>query len=297
MDSSKELTKKAVALSILILLVQVIIYFRIYITSNLSIAGEWLIPLVSFVLAILVGWIFYEQAQKNNRARDQFIEIATHKFRTPLAVIGWSADAFETTIDISQRREEVKKIRNSLKKLQEIIDILVGATEAKDSIFYHFETTNLRQIIESSLKETLRKEIDEKEISLSISLPAKMPFVYADAKRIEFVFKTILENALAYTPKGGKITISSMEGSDTFTIKFKDTGIGLERKDMRLIFSNFYRSKDAKLSDTEGMGLELSVSKRIIEKHGGRIWAESPGKNKGATFFVEFKTDEFKQVV
>lgn len=297
MDSSKELVKKAISLSVLILLVEIIIYFKDFVALNLPLANDWAVPLLAFILALSIGWIFYQQAQQNKRAMDQFIEIATHKFRTPLAVIGWAADAFETTIDISQRREEVKKIRNSLKKLQEIIDILVGATEAKDNIFYHFETTNLRQIIEASLKETLRKEIEDKEISLLISLPAKMPFVYADTKRIEFVFKTILENALAYTPRGGKISISSLEGPNTFTIKFKDTGIGMERKDMRLLFSNFFRSKDAKLSDTEGMGLELSVSKRIIEKHGGRIWAESPGKNKGSTFFVEFKTDEFKQVV
>ncbi|HBM45922.1 MAG: hypothetical protein UT05_C0001G0102 [Parcubacteria group bacterium GW2011_GWF2_38_76] len=299
MDGTKELFKKAISLSTLILLVEVVIYYRNDLTMGLPVplVEEWLIPLLALTLAISVGWFFFVQTKKNNRTKDQFVEIATHKFRTPISVIEWSADSLETAIDIMQRREEVKKIRNSLEKLREIIDVLVGSTEVEDSIFYHFETTNLRQIIENSLKESIKKKAEEKGLKILMDLPSKMPFVYADTKRIEFVFKTILNNAITYTPKGGEIKISNEEGEDAFTLKIEDTGIGIGHKEIPLVFSNFYRSKEAKLSDTEGMGLSLYVSKKIIEKHGGNIWAESDGKNRGTTFFVRFKTNDFKQIV
>ena len=297
MDSKKEIIKNSIYLSFLVILGEFLIYFKKELTSFIPNTPEWFVPFLALITAIAIGWFFGKAILKNNRKRDQFIEIATHKFRTPISVIEWSADSLETEIDITQRREEVLKIRNSLEKLKEIIDTLMGVIEAKDLVFYHFDPVNFREILEGVLKENLRKEMKRKNINFNMNIPNNLPLIYADNRRISFVLKNLIENAVTYSKEGGNITIEVENRPETMLFSIKDGGIGISENDLPNIFSSFYRTKEAKLSDTEGMGLGLYVSRKIMEKHGGSIWAESQGKGKGATFYVEFKLDKYRQVL
>ena len=98
---------------------------------------------------------------------------------------------------------------------------------------------------------------------------------------------TIVENAIFYTKQDGKILIDCISNSQKLILYISDTGIGLELIDKLRIFSKFYRSPKAKLMNTDGMGLRLYLSRQIIKRHNGKIYAKSNGVNEGTTFFVE----------
>lgn len=297
MNGSGEIFWRSLQLFFLVIAAEAGVYFREDILAFFTFFPRWFTVFFPVILALAVSIIFYFESKKSDTLKNQFIEIATHKFRTPLSVIGWSADSLETPIDLEQRREEVKKIRISVEKLREIIDTLIGVTAVKDAVFYHFSPVDFRTVFESALKESLKKEMEEKNIRLTLNMPVKMPIIYADNRRIEFVIKNLIENAVKYTPKGGDILIAAEIFPDSIFFSVKDTGIGIEKRNLERIFSSFYRSREAKLSDTEGMGLGLFVSKKIIDKHGGKIWAESGGLGKGATFFIRFQIDKYRQIV
>ena len=96
-----------------------------------------------------------------------------------------------------------------------------------------------------------------------------------------------MENAIIYTKKDGQITIDCISNSNKLTLFISDTGIGLGFLDKMMIFSKFYRSIQAKLMNTDGMGLRLYLSKEIIKRHNGKIYVKSKGLNKGSTFYIE----------
>lgn len=297
MNEDREFIKKGLYLFILVLISELIIYFRDNIYSFLPWLPAWFIPSLAVFLAFSAGWFFYAGMAKNDKEKNLFIEIATHKFRTPISIISWSADSLETGIDITQRREEVKKIRGALEKMREIIDTLMGVIEARESVFYHFNPVKFRDILEEVLKDNIRSNMKKKGIDLYMNIPKDLPLLYVDNKRIAFVLKNLIENAVTYSKEGGLVDINVKTESDKMIFSIRDDGIGISENDLPNIFSSFYRSREAKLSDTEGMGLGLYVSKKIIEKHNGKIWAESGGKGKGATFFLEFKMDKYKQLL
>ncbi len=293
MDGKIKFIIKGIYLFLLIIGVEILVFIKDDVFMWIP---WWVIPSVAFALSVSAGWFLYSELVKNYKEKNLFIEIATHKFRTPISVIGWSADSLESSIDITARREEVKKIRSSLNKLKEIIDTLVGVTEMNESVFYHFSPLDIRKMFEDVLSENIKKELEDKKIKLFLNFKGETPVIYADHKKISFVFKNLIENAILYTKEGGQIELGLKENKNSVILSIKDSGIGIKREDIRYIFNDFYRAGEAKKSDTEGMGLGLYVSKKIVEKHGGKIWVESAGENKGSTFFVEFKMDKYRQI-
>jgi signal transduction histidine kinase len=105
-----------------------------------------------------------------------------------------------------------------------------------------------------------------------------------DSAHIKFVIKTIIENAIQYTKEGGNINVRNVIDHDKILFSVKDNGIGINPNEIKLIFSKFYRTEEARSMDTEGMGIGLFVAKEIINRHKGKIQAESQGINKGSTF-------------
>jgi signal transduction histidine kinase len=99
----------------------------------------------------------------------------------------------------------------------------------------------------------------------------------------------LVDNAIKYTPAAGMVTFDLKRENKYLQLAIHDTGIGISRADRRHLFKKFYRSQNAKLAETEGMGLGLYAAKAIITKHKGHIWCESKGVGKGSTFFVELK--------
>jgi two-component system sensor histidine kinase VicK len=111
-----------------------------------------------------------------------------------------------------------------------------------------------------------------------------LPKIRFDSERIKLALQNLVDNAIAYTPSGGKVEVSLKRKKNCVEVAVKDTGVGIPKEQASRVFSKFFRGSNVVKLDTEGTGLGLYITKNIIEKHGGKIWFESK-EGKGTTFY------------
>jgi signal transduction histidine kinase len=134
--------------------------------------------------------------------------------------------------------------------------------------------------------------IKEKSFKHSIKLSLYIPEDFAgltiagDERKLKQILFNLLSNAAKFTPDGGAITVSALRQNDNVLISVSDTGIGVDKELQERIFEPFYQAQSGLKDKTPGTGLGLSLSKRFVEMHGGRIWVESRGQGEGSTFFI-----------
>jgi signal transduction histidine kinase len=129
-------------------------------------------------------------------------------------------------------------------------------------------------------------------LELSFIKPkGKISQVAVDEEKMTMAVQNLLDNAMKYTPKGGKVTLSLEETSEGVIVTVKDTGIGIGKEDQNRVFTKFFRAQEAVLTEPAGTGLGLYMVRNIIESHGGRIWFESkPGKGSNFHFILPSHT-------
>jgi histidine kinase len=130
----------------------------------------------------------------------------------------------------------------------------------------------------------LRHQFDEKRVALTLSLPHDSILVLADEDRIIQVLTNLVGNALQYTPSNGAVTVSIEREKSEARTSIRDTGFGIPAEHLNHIFDRFYRVDKSRSRAHGGSGIGLTIAKHLIEAHGGRIWAESEGENKGSVF-------------
>lgn len=246
----------------------------------------FLIPSIFFISVIFISYQNILFKIKGEELEEEMISIINHTFRTPLTSIIWNIKELEQNITQNEKISHLQQINNSVTKVLNVVDILVGIKNVKNTSGYIFQATSIREIIEQSIKKYSAK-INKKNITFQVSAFKDIPLLTVDLNKISFVIDTIIENAISYTKQEGKILIDCISNSEKLTLFISDTGIGLRFYDKIMIFSKFYRSKQAKLMNTDGMGIKLYLSKEIIKRHNGKIYAKSNGSNKGSTFFIE----------
>ena len=243
----------------------------------------WLTPLISAVIIEAVGIIVWRKIRQADILKEEFITTAAHKFRTPLTHIKWASENLNETPLKDDQKIQLGYIREGADKLVELTNILMNVSTTDDNAFdYHMRKTDLSSLVDESAA-ALRKQAAMKGISLKLDVAPGIRAV-CDASRIRFVIQTFIENAVHYTQKGGSIEVSlALEGSDA-VYSVRDSGIGIDKAELPLLFSKFYRTVSARSTDTEGMGIGLFVSKGIVSRHRGKISAQSEGAGKGSIF-------------
>jgi two-component system sensor histidine kinase BaeS len=121
-------------------------------------------------------------------------------------------------------------------------------------------------------------------VALESDVPADLPPVRADEDRIGQVLLNLVGNALQYTATGGQVRITAHRQGAEIQISVIDTGIGVSAEHLSLLFTRFYRVDKSRSRVGGGSGIGLTIAKHLVEAHGGRIWAESPGPGQGSTF-------------
>lgn len=237
---------------------------------------------------LLVLYVFVRFYIKNKKTEYEFTSIINHTFRTPLTRINWISKELER-IDVSGEEKllYIQSLKNATDKLLEIVDLIVGSKDIRNIHEYSLQQTSFRNIVEESIKR-YREDINKKNIAFKVSLFNDIPLLSLDIKKISFAVDTIVENAIIYTPKDGGIIIDCvLKSNNKLLFYVADTGIGLSFYDKMKIFGKFYRSAKAVSCYPDGMGLRLYLSKQIIKRHNGQIYAKSKGKDKGTVFFIE----------
>ncbi len=230
-----------------------------------------------------------EAAEAANRSKDRFLAALSHELRTPLTPVLLVSEVHAKSKKLSEDlREDFEMIhRNIVLEAQLIDDLLDVSRIQQGKMRFDFKLVNVHEAIARAL-EMLRSEVEEKGIAVRQELRATPATLEADPKRLRQVLCNLLRNAVKFTPHGGTITVHTARDQSALQISIADTGAGLAAENLERIFQPFEQvdtQQKGELSSL-GLGLGLAISAAIISAHRGRIWAESPGPNQGATFHV-----------
>jgi len=227
-----------------------------------------------------------------NKMKSELISRVSHELKTPItSIFGGAQILLELYQDqtCSEAIEFIELINRGGKRLKILIENLLDASRIEsEKLRLNFREENFVEIIKNCINEN-RYLANKRNIIIELNVPDVLN-IEIDKVRIEQVITNLLSNAFKNTPKKGivKIILEEKGGYVYFTIR--DTGIGLTEKEMQSLFSKFGKVEryGQKMDvDIEGSGLGLYISKEIIDLHGGYIWVESAGRNKGSTFYIK----------
>jgi len=215
--------------------------------------------------------------RKLERVRRDFVANVSHEFKTPLTAIqGFAETLLAGAIDDPQNRIRfLQIILEHSRRLARLTDDLLELSKMDaDRIDLEVDRLSVSQFVQSCL-ETTQRTAAEKNLRVSVNLQGSVPDIAADRRRLAEVLQNLLDNAVQYTPSGGRIVVSASSDGEEVTFTVSDTGIGIPKVDQPRIFERFYRVDVARSREVGGTGLGLSIAKHLVEAHGGRIWVES----------------------
>ncbi len=248
------------------------------------------VALVLIVMIVIIK-ILLNKVHDDTAIKDEFADIIAHKFRTPLSEVRWTLEELMPTEPDSFRKKRMGDIQKSNQQLIDLTNTLIELADsdsrAKES--YNFEDVALCDVVNGPIQ-SVREQFSEKNISISLDCrDNKELVVNVDKARLEFVIYTLLRNACIYTPTGGIVNVSVLTDNKKALVQVKDNGIGIEKNELPNVFDKFHRADNARLFDTEGLGVALFLSRRIIHRLNGKISAFSEGKDRGSTFSIILK--------
>jgi len=248
----------------------------------------------------------YASLTQLNKTKTDFILVAAHELRTPMTVIS----AYTQMIKVNPALQKDANMATALdgilsgfQRLHEIVNSMLDVAKIDaDALQMHREQTLLGIIIDRACAK-FKAAFEERKLNLMIQGLEGMPAIHADSQLLSKVFYNLVNNAIKYTPDGGNIDIlwrlvPNNDEPTAVEVIIKDTGIGISPDHTEIIFEKFFQTGEMALHSSSktrfkggGPGLGLAIVKGIVLAHGGKIWAESPGKNEetcpGSSFHVE----------
>ncbi len=241
------------------------------------------------------------ELEEVDRLKTQFLSMASHELRTPLTAVSgfiqvarrriqraaeqengangstdWKDEATRAaeTLDLAQRQS--RRLARLVDELLDVSRLQLGRAEL------HVQEVDIVRLVRDVV-DRMRLLTSTHTFEVRASMEAAV--VSADADRMDQVFENLIANAVKYSPSGGAITVALARTGDDVRIAIADQGIGISREELDRIFNLFYRSPDPRAGHVGGLGLGLYISREIVTRHGGRLWAESNGEV-GSTFYV-----------
>ena len=222
-------------------------------------------------------------------AKDEFVSIASHQLRTPLTALkGYTGMLLDEDVGPinDKQREYLTEMKNANDRMINLITALLNVSRVDLGVFaVEPEPVNLAEVAESVLKEN-EARISNKKLTVTINFKKDLPLINADLNIVRMILQNLISNAMKYTPAKGKIIFDIKKDGQNILISVADTGCGIPKNIQSKIFTKMFRADNARIKDPDGTGLGLYIIKETIEKTGGKIWFESPGENKGSTFYV-----------
>jgi signal transduction histidine kinase len=231
------------------------------------------------------------ELKKLDEAKNQFILITQHHLRTPLSIMkGYISMMLDGTY--GEINEKLKKPLLNFQKSTEDLIKLVNEFLDISQLRVGGEILNLKDVqienLLSEIVEELKPEATAKNLYLKLEKPTQpLPQIKADPKKLKAALFNIVDNGIKYTEKGG-VNIKLKIENEKLKIIVEDTGMGMTKEEIDTLFTGFFkRSEGAKRAYATGRGIGLFLSDQIIKAHQGKVWAESEGKGKGSTFYIE----------
>ncbi len=237
-----------------------------------------------------------QELARLDQAKTDFITIASHELRTPLTRIRGYNDILGQMVRTGALSQETAEqltqgVSKAVLHLEDIVNTMFLVSKISTStLTLNVSLTSISSIVRTAA-DSWNDALTERKQSLSVERMDEMPYIMADGKRLKEAFSHLVQNAIKYTPDGGRIAIRGYLMDATvppeeqlIELVVSDSGIGVAPENRERIFEKFYRASDVSLHSTSGVkfkgagpGLGLTIARGIIEAHGGRIWVESPG--------------------
>ena len=226
--------------------------------------------------------------EQASRARDAFLTVAGHELKTPLSsVIGWAqyvqrqlarGESNEAAEKLDVVVDQARRLARLVEAFLEVVRIQHGA------VMMAAERVDLRQIAERTTRD-VRKLYPQHELLLK--LPEEEVLARGDPARLTQALGYLLENATKFSPQGGAVTVSVTAADGEARLAVQDVGIGIPAEEISRVFDQYYQiDSDIMTRRFGGIGVGLYLCRALVEAHGGRVWAESPGPQQGSTFTI-----------
>lgn len=242
----------------------------------------------------------YERIVSAAENKSEFVAFAAHELKNPLTSIKGYSDTLlnprvASAMNDQQREQFLAVIRSNAERMQDIIDDLrdIAASDA-GRLQIAYEPLQFRTVVEDTL-ESFQQQLEAKQQRVTLDMPAELPTVFGDHKKLVQVMTNLISNAHKYSPSGSEIAVT-VEPVDSYAlpngrmlgpslyVTVRDSGIGMSSADLKRIFNeDYFRSDDTRARTQKGTGLGMMITQRLVEGHGGRIWVESE-LDKGSVF-------------
>jgi signal transduction histidine kinase len=228
-----------------------------------------------------------QEAEASGRMKDLFLATISHELRTPLnAILGWAEILRRDVLgDGAKRERALEAIVNNARRQSDLVDDLLDmARLAAGKMRLKLEPLPLARLLQSAV-EAVRPAAEAKQIELHADC-ALDTTVRCDVTRIHQVLSNVLNNAVKFTPEGGRVELSCRAAAGAVSLVVRDSGAGMDAAFLPFVFDAFRQAGDEGRNRNGGLGLGLSIAHRIVALHGGTLTAHSDGPGHGATFTI-----------
>ena len=231
------------------------------------------------------------EAQRANRAKDEFLATLSHELRTPLnAILGWTSLLAGGQLDANTTRKALGIIeRNTRVQAQLIEDLLDVSRIVTGKLRLDMKPLSLKAVVNAAV-ESVRPVAEQSDVRLELAFEEDAA-VNGDQARMQQVVWNLLANAIKFTPAGGWIRVTVSRDADRVRATVTDSGAGISPEFLPYVFDRFRQEDGAATREHAGLGIGLSIVRHVVELHGGTVSARSEGEGKGASFVVDFPVD------
>ncbi|MGE3468219.1 MAG: sensor histidine kinase [Pyrinomonadaceae bacterium] len=239
------------------------------------------------ITGLILNTIFLVREIRRNEQHDAFLNAVTHELKTPIASIRLYLETLKSR-DVSpekQREFYDVMLTDSDRLLSTVEQVLQASRTREKGRELHLSEVAIGALLAETV-EMVRSRHHLDDAAIKFSPPQRDAAITGDRAELQTAFANLLDNAVKYSPDGARISVKLRFTPTRAEIYIRDNGRGLARGDLKRIFKRFYRVQTAEGVSVKGTGLGLPIVRSIIEKHGGRVTAESKGVGKGSTFVV-----------
>ncbi len=246
-------------------------------------------PHIGYVVMNRVAEVIRSRLEHQSVMLLYFLSIVSHELRAPLAAVENYLQVMLSGYAGSLSEEQETMLERSVLRLTEMSDLISGVLDLArmhpEQIQQALETIDLQEVITEAV-EDVQLRMKQKDLHLELDVPDPPPTLVAAHGRLRQVLSNLLSNAVKFSPPGSRVKLAVKPQANRVQIEVIDEGVGIPRDELDNIFVAFYRVRDT--AETAGLGLGLSIVKRIVDAHRGRVWAESPypPQGKGGSRFV-----------
>ncbi|EKE11199.1 MAG: multi-sensor signal transduction histidine kinase [uncultured bacterium] len=250
---------------------------RQYNEPEVIVVAEGLVVSIIFSIGNLIIQQI-EEVTKLNKLKSEFVSVASHQLRTPLAAIRWETELLLSKLDKGLSDKQCKSINtiNILAtRMTRLVNDLLDVTKIdQGKLILRKERVDMAETV-SEVVDVLLPLVRAKKMNIIVKKRNKILMALSDQEKIKLVIENLITNSIKYTKTRGKIEISLSKNSGFVVFSIRDNGVGIPNSQQKEIFSKFFRSDNIVKYQTEGTGLGLYIAKSIVEQSGGRVWFQS----------------------